>query len=291
VDGYDALDEVAVVLAESPRWAGLRALDLFATTVNAEAAEVLFGAKHLHALRRLSLTPDGWTKGTWRALAAARFTQLTDLRLCEGELSDADAEALAELPHLASLRYLDLGFNNIAGRGLTALVCSPHLAGVAFLGLESNPLARVGAKKLAAAAPGGLRLFHCHGSTLRTADVRALARCPRLRTLWYLDLDENGLGTDAVKELVRGFGEWCPPVVWLTENKIDNTGAKMIADWKAAKALRVLQLYDNPLTDAGVRALLDSPNLTGLNGLGVSGASAATEKRIKKRFKKHGTVH
>ena len=37
------------------------------------------------------------------------------------------------------------------------------------------------------ARPGALRLFHAHGCRFSTADVKALARCPRLRKVWYLD--------------------------------------------------------------------------------------------------------
>lgn len=116
-------------------------------------------------------------------------------------------------------------------------------------------------------------MLHAHGCRFNTADVRKLARCPRLRTLWYLDLDDTGIGTPAVRELVQGFGKWCPPIMWLTHNRIDDRGAVVLAKWKAATALRVLHLRYNPaMTDAGVRALLDSRHLGTLDGLGVSTA-------------------
>jgi len=52
-----------------------------------------------------------------------------------------------------------------------------------------------------------------------------------------------------------------------------------------------LQLYDNPLKDAGVRALLNSPNLTNLDALGVSGAGKVSTARMQKRFKKHAGLY
>jgi hypothetical protein len=129
-------------------------------------------------------------------------------------------------------------------------------------------------------------MFHAHGCRFNTKDVRALSRCPRLRTLWYLDLDDNNLGTAAVRELVRGLKGWCPPILWLTHNRIDDRGAQLLANWKAASGLRVLHLkYNAGMTDAGIRALLDSSNLTQLDGLGVSGASEETEARMKARFR------
>ncbi|MBN9119791.1 MAG: TIGR02996 domain-containing protein, partial [Planctomycetes bacterium] len=269
--------EVAAALVDSPRLTGLRELDLSLTPLSATDAEELFRAPHLRALKRLRVLGHRWTAETVRALAAGGFGQLTSLRLTHAALDDEAAEVLAGCPALAGLRDLDLGHNAITGRGVTALLTSPHLANVAFLGLEANPCGGVDADRLAAAAPGGLRMLHCHDSRFRTSDVRALARCPRLRTLWYLDLDAHNIGTPAVRELVRGFKDFCPPVVWLTYNRIDDRGAELLAKWKAARALRVLHLRYNPdMTDAGARALLDSPHLTNLDDLGVSNVGAET---------------
>lgn len=126
------------------------------------------------------------------------------------------------------------------------------------------------AKRLAAARPAALRMLHAHGCQFRTADVRALARSPRLRTLWYLDLDSNNLGTPAVRELVRGFRDFCPPILWMTYNRLDDRAAELLANWPAARALRVLHLKHNSgLTAAGSRALLESEHLKNLDSLGV----------------------
>jgi hypothetical protein len=165
---------------------------------------------------------------------------------------------------------LDLGHNALTGRGVTDLLCSKVLTKVAFLGIEYNASNGLDAKKLAAARPAALRMLHAHGCQFRTADVRALARSPRLRTLWYLDLDSNGIGTPAVRELVRGFRDFCPPILWMTYNRLDDRAAELLANWPAAKNLRVLHLKHNAgLTAAGSRALLESEHLTNLDSLGV----------------------
>jgi hypothetical protein len=134
-------------------------------------------------------------------------------------------------------------------------------------------------------------MLHCHGSRFRTADVRALSRCPRLRTLWYLDLDANNLGTPAVRELVRGFKGFCPPIIWMTHNRIDDRGAELLANWKTATALRVLHLRYNQITDAGIRAMLASPYLANLESFGVDAADFDLKVRLRHRFRHHDLTY
>src|SRR5262249_11904025 len=153
----------------------------------------------------------------------------------------------ANAPALGTVRYLDLAHNFITGRGATALFCSPHLSGLAFLDLEGNPVRGLDSGALKSAPSGGLRLLHCQGCRLSVKDVRALARSPRLRDLWYLDLDNKALGPGAIRELIAGFKDHCPPVIWLVMNRIDDEAAERLANWPAATDLRVLQLYENPL--------------------------------------------
>ena len=283
-----ATTDLAAALG-APHWTGLRDLDLSAAPMPFLEAETLFRTPHLRTLNRLRFHGgDDWTADTVRVFAAAGFTSLRSVRLAHCGLDDDAAESLANCPHLADLRVLDLAHNRITGRGATALLCSPHLANVAYLGLDGNPCRGVDAARLAAAPPAGLRLLNCHGCRFRTADVRALVRSPRLRTLWYLDFDDNNLGTPAVRELVRAFKDWCPPLLWLIRNRIDDRGAGVLANWKGkgATGLRALHVkYNDRITDAGVSTLLDSPHLAHLDALGVSSASDETEARRRARFK------
>lgn len=282
-------DAVASALADAPHWTGLRSLTLAGPELATTAAETIFLAKHLRSLARFTLANGDGLSGALGVLSTGGLRCLVSLSLVDCNLDDEAVEVLAACPDLASLRTLDLGHNQITGRGVTALLCSPHLRNVAFLGLEANPCTGLDAKRLAEAAPGGLRMLHCHGTRLSTADVRALAGCPRLRTLWYLDLDANGIGTAAVRALVRGWKDFCPPIVWLTHNAIDDRGVELFAKWKAASALRVLHLRYNATTDAAARALLDSPHLSNLDDLGVSNADDETTERLRARFKHFGT--
>jgi hypothetical protein len=117
---------------------------------------------------------------------------------------------------------------------------------------------------------------------LRAADVEALARCPRVRTAHYFDVDDNGLDASAVHALVRGGGDWCPPILWMAYNAIDDGGAKALANWKAASNLRALHVKYNSITDAGVGALLGSPHLANLDALGVDTATPEMAARFKR---------
>jgi hypothetical protein len=282
---------LAVALAGSPHWAGLRALDAGGLWLESIPAEVLFRAPHLRGLTRLHLEGANWTADTVRTFAEAAFPDLTDLRFTRSGLGDDAAGVLANVPSLGTVRYLDLGYNQVAGPGATALLCSPHLADLAFLGLAGNPVRGLDRAALRAAPAGGLRLFHAHGCGLSVGDVAALARAPRLRHLWYLDLDANGLGPGAARAIARGFGDRCPAILWLTENRLDDADAVELADWPAAAALRLLQVSGNDrLTDSGVKALLNSPHLRNLDGLGVSGVSEPVARAVRARFGGHGGV-
>lgn len=284
-------DLLAVALAGSPHWAGLRTLNAEGVWLEATAAEVLFRAAHLRGLTRLHLQGANWTADTVRAFAETAFPDLIDLRFTRSDLGDDAAEVLANAPSLRTVRYFDLERNRVTGRGATAVLCSPHLAGMAFVGLKDNPVRGLDGRALRTAPVGGLRLFHAHGCRLGSRDVAALARSPRLRDLWYLDLDDNGLAPGAVGVLVRGFGDRCPPVVWLTANRLDDAAAVELANWPAAGRLRVLQLHGNErLTDFGVRVLLNSPHLKNLDGLGLPKVGEAVARAVRDRFGVHASV-
>jgi uncharacterized protein (TIGR02996 family) len=294
--GYLNAGDCVLAVTDSPFWTGLRSLDFSdAAVVDGAAAETLFRAENLRTLRRLSLNGGHWSADTIRAFASGTLTELVWLRFRNCGLDDESVELLAECPRLAKLRSLDLPNNSIAGRAVTALLTSPHLANVAFLSVDHNPGHGLDAKRLAKATPGAIRMFHAHGCRFRTADVRALARCPRMRKLWYLDLDANNLGTPAVRELVRGFKDFCPPILWLTHNRIDDRGAELLANWKAARSLNVLHLRHNyfadtgvsAITDAGVRAILASQHLANLESLGVQTEDAGLNEQLRRRFRHH----
>lgn len=283
--------EVAEALAGSPHWSGLDSLDTRSLFFDPTSAEVLMRASHLRGLRRMDIRTSGsWSADTIRVLAETGFPNLVDLRFVNCDLNDDAVEVLANIPSLGNLRNLDVGHNQITGRGATALLCSPHLSSLAFIGLEANPIRGLDRKSLKIAPTGGLRLLHCHGCRLTVADVAALSGSPRLHDLWYLDLDENALMPGAVRKLIHGLRHRCPPVIWLTMNRLDDAAAVLLANWPAATNLRVVQLGQNSITDFGVRTLLNSPNLKNLDGLGVPTVSESVAAAVRERFGDHGRL-
>jgi Ran GTPase-activating protein (RanGAP) involved in mRNA processing and transport len=277
--------DLPATLARCRYFTGLRQLALMRTSLAVDSVLAFFGESRFQTLRHLYLHGDNWPPVAFRSLANAGYTQLRRLQLPQCGMTDDGAESLANCAAFANLQTLELEGNVIEGRGVSALLASPHLRNLAYLGVGYNPAHHLDAALLAQAEPGRLRMFHAHGSRLRTADVRALARCPRMRTLLYLDLDNNRLHTAGVRELVRGFGKWCPPILWLTYNNIDNRGAEILANWKAANMLRVLHLKHNYIMDShAARTLLDSPNLQNLDSFAISVTDDETQNRIAARF-------
>ncbi len=283
-------EEVAVgavaALCDSPHWTGLHVLALPDTPVPREPSAALLSAKNLFSLRRLVLGAlHDCDAETLHALRTSPFSRLISLSLSRLSLGDEAAEALASNPSLRNLRSLSVSNCGLSGLGITALITSLHLENVAFLSVDYNSGHGLDAKRLANAAPGALRMFHAHGCRLRTPDVKALARCPRMRALWYLDLDDNNIGTPAVRELVRGLKEHCPPILWLTHNRIDDRGAELLANWPAAHAMSVLHLRYNPITDEGVKAIHTSKPLKNLDGLGIDTHDAKLHACLRRRFR------
>lgn len=282
---YEEEPELPAVLADCRHFKALYSLLIGNSSYTDDSLLKLFSAPQFQTLRDLSIFTNDWQPYLLRALGGAGYTELRSLRLIHSNINDAGAEHLANSPAFANLQKLELERNSIGGRGVSALLASPHLRKLSYLGVGNNPVHHLDAKLLANAEPAGLRMFHAHGCQLRAADVRALARCPRMRTLWYLDLDDNHLWTAALRELVRGFGKWCPPILWLTHNHIDHRGAEVLANWKAAKQLRVLHLkYNYQMNPDAVRALLDSPNLVNLDSFAVSTGDEELQQRIAARF-------
>jgi uncharacterized protein (TIGR02996 family) len=129
--GYRKITAAGVgAIVQSPRRAGLKALDVSGCTGGPAVGE-LFGGR------------------------ACRLTGLEELRLSDVKLGDAGANALARAPALRNLRVLWLTQNKIGDWGATFLGDSRHFSGLADLNLWKNNLSDVGVRVLLASS--GLR--------------------------------------------------------------------------------------------------------------------------------------
>jgi uncharacterized protein (TIGR02996 family) len=253
-------------LANSPRMAGLRDLELANYDLDEEAVTAFAAGGALTSLRSLRLSECRLTPpAVARLLASPVARNLTCLSLASNRLGPEGAQVIAAA-ELDGLECLDLAEAGVGPEGLAALAGSPHLAG-----LRSLSLARLGR----------------YGYTLLDAGVQALARS-KLRRLTDLDLSDNNLvsgrrgmpvlaDSPVTADLRRlnlsgcGVGDAgakaiasSPHLGRLEEVHLDRAGitaegAKELAASTALGALQVLRLADNELGQDGARAFVDSP--------------------------------
>jgi uncharacterized protein (TIGR02996 family) len=118
------------------------------------------------------------------------------------------ARALARSPHLANLRQLNLGVQEIGPEGARALADSPHLGRLTDLDLSGNDIGDAGVRALAS-SPGLASLTNLDLSDNEITDegVRALADSPHLSALQVLNLKDNDFGAKSARVLRKRFGK------------------------------------------------------------------------------------
>jgi uncharacterized protein (TIGR02996 family) len=138
-------DRDADVLADAPRLARLRVLDLYGCALGPTGVRAIATSPHLAGLTELVLG-DNEEVGDAGAAAldglSSRLSSLARLHLSYTRLSNVGARALAGSPCLPGLRILDVGYNLISATGARALADSPHLKGLTCLVLRGNPISR-----------------------------------------------------------------------------------------------------------------------------------------------------
>jgi uncharacterized protein (TIGR02996 family) len=146
--------------------------------------------------------------GRWPWLA--RFTSLhLEMDPQSGICIEAiGVRALARSPHLAHLRHLELGGQEIGPEGARALAASPHLGRLTSLGLSENEVGDAGAKALAGSGHlGNLTSLDLTGNEIEDEGAAALAASPHLAGLQVLKLADNDIGTEAARALRKRFGK------------------------------------------------------------------------------------
>ncbi|MFO0821840.1 MAG: hypothetical protein U0792_01780 [Gemmataceae bacterium] len=121
--------------------------------------------------------------------------------------------------------------------------------------------------------------------------VRALTESSSFASLRSLDLSENRLGPVAVKLLTESKAKGLR-VLNLANNPITDAGAVAIANSRALAGLLELDLADADLTEVGAMALAESPYLGNLLRLNLTSRTArpfgdAAHKTLTERFGAH----
>jgi uncharacterized protein (TIGR02996 family) len=240
------LREAVRLLASRPEYAGLRSLTIQAAGLGDLGASALANSTTLARLTTLALAHcDVGPAGCGELLSSPVVAAVTNLHLGGSANTAAGGEALAaslaSSPHLRRLQHLTLDETAVTDRaaaqlaradwpGLTSLVLVPRdlndstastgLPTMTTAGLESLTAARWFAAVEALDLSG-----HPLGDS--GARVLALARLPRLRCLTLM---MTGLTAVGLEELVEAY----------------------------AGQLTQLQLYGNPLGDAGAELLANA---------------------------------
>jgi uncharacterized protein (TIGR02996 family) len=248
------------------------------------------------------------------ALADARHLSRLSWLALQVELGDAEAQTLANLPHLASLTDLHLEENNIGPYGVAALAASPHLGRLAGLYLGWNPVGNEGLAYLGASPlldrlttldlgwchigdspevvallespclAGLTTLYLADNFRLQPAEVQALARSPHLRRLTTLDLFKVPLDQGSVRALATspGLSHLTTLNLGLNFREAEGTAAaEVLAAAPSLGHLAALNSCNNGVGPAGTVALASSPHLANLvlldlsyNDIGTAGALA-----------------
>ena len=96
------------------------------------------------------------------------------------------------------------------------------------------------------------------GKGLTPKEARLLWQTPRMREVSWLDLDDNNLGDQGVKELAECAFLENVQYLNLNQNNVSDEGLKFLANAKFLSKLKRLHLKGNPIKGEGVIALFNS---------------------------------
>ena len=94
--------------------------------------------------------------------------------------------------------------------------------------------------------------------------ARLLWSAPRMKEITWLDLDDNSLGDEGVRELSACQYLTNVQYLNLNQNGVTDAGLAMLSRSLFLPKLKRLHLKHNPIKGEGVLALFDSESLAGL---------------------------
>jgi uncharacterized protein (TIGR02996 family) len=233
-------------VAVCPDLARLTALDLRGNGLDDDALRPLFASPHLARLAALDLSNNHLGAASARRLVeCGSFPGLVDLDLGLNML-DGDAAAALACQAATSWRRLDLRSNRVGDAGAAALAASRHLAGLLCLSLAYNGLTHVGAAALGASHRlAALRSLDLNWNALRPVGVIDLA-AGGMPALAALDLADTLAGDAGLVALLRG-GRFAD--LNLKNNGVTDAGVRALLRAPPPAALRRLVLAGNPISD------------------------------------------
>jgi uncharacterized protein (TIGR02996 family) len=285
--GEGATVDSALRLLTSARWKRLASCSLFDAQGFQKNAAALCEAipETLRTLSLIGFISTDFDDASAAVLAGSpKLSSLEHLRLWNCNLHEAGAQALARSPHLARLRSLWLGLgqytlNKIHAAGCAALAEPGALPALEVLDLDFNDVGDAGwlpvveSGKLARFTE--LRLQKC--SLSDASAVPMFAGATRLDALTTLDLSHNQLGASAVRALVEARPAALRKL-WLYGNPIGDAGIIALAETPWVQQLEELNVTSTGMTEAGAEVLLRSPHLERVLRLSCDLQKPALEK-------------
>lgn len=107
------------------------------------------------------------------------------------------------------------------------------------------------------------------GKNLTAEEARLLWQAPRMLEVSWLDLDDNDLGDQGVKELSECALLENVQYLNLNKNNVSDAGLKFLAESNQLGKLKRLHLKGNPVKGDGIIALFNSETLGSLSSFQV----------------------
>jgi uncharacterized protein (TIGR02996 family) len=214
---------------------------------------------------------------------SVHLERLTGLALPSGPgaLGPTGAWYLADSPHLAGLRSLDLATNALGDEGVALLAGARGLPNLVSLNLRGNLVTDAGAEMLAA-SPNlpALKILDLSENRIGLGGVETLLGARRFETV---NLHGNGTTAAMLAVLTRaGKLTWLATagreggvVLDLCRWAVGDEGAVALAASPQLGGVRTLLLRGSQLTAFGLRQFSESPHARGLRTLDVSNNAVA----------------
>jgi uncharacterized protein (TIGR02996 family) len=302
----------ARVLAE--HFGELELLDVEATELRADGAHALLSSKKLPKLLSLDVSRNGLGDDLARAVDAMELPRLRHLACIENWLGAAAVAAFAKSSRFGELRSIDVSGNAIGDAGVIALAETQHLPaldvlrikstgvgarGLGVLGkselgarLRSIDLARNevddhGLEALLEGNLAALEALDLAGSALTIRGVKALIASPIAARVKHLTL--TGLDVGALDPFLSSD---FPELRSLVADRFDDDAARIFASARGLPALHSIVFTAKDLTDAGARALAESPSLQNILWLELDAPNVTDYGRtlLRRRFGHHVAV-
>lgn len=201
------------------------------------------------------------------------LARIRKLEMSNGWFGTSDVSRLAESEYAANITELGFEFDGISSDGLTALAASSLFTRIRGLELRSNniPTALVVDSLAAAREPGALSRLSLPYNKVGRDDAEHLFALPLMHQLQHLDLSDNPLlgvqGVTALAEsgMVRGLR-----ILNLSKTRPGVPGVKALTEAGGLGGLRMLDLSENSLGPVAVKTLANCGGLRGLRVLNLT---------------------